>query len=117
MALLQKIKEALGFGSAPAERDEADTEVTVEHEPEDANAEPVGSGSSDGSDGEGEPVAAETDAAASTPAPDFAPTMYSSIHARTPPLAPAATTPAPALFRRSRRDQLRCTIRALVVAR
>ncbi|WP_049984282.1 helix-hairpin-helix domain-containing protein [Halorubrum sp. BV1] len=66
MALLQKIKEALGFGSAPAERDEADTEVTVEHEPDDADAEPPGSGSSDGSDGGGQPVAAETDAAAST---------------------------------------------------
>ncbi|WP_256403033.1 helix-hairpin-helix domain-containing protein [Halorubrum salinum] len=68
MALLQKIKETLGFGSASAERDETDTEVTVEHEPDDADADPVESAPNDGSDGEGEPVAAETDAAASTEA-------------------------------------------------
>ena len=33
MALLQKIKEKLGFGTGSAERDDADTEVTVESDP------------------------------------------------------------------------------------
>ncbi|GAB3701367.1 helix-hairpin-helix domain-containing protein [Halorubrum pallidum] len=80
MALLQKIKETLGFGSASAERDETDAEVTVEHDPEseadsaetapaqseDADAGPAEDDAGDGSDAEDEPVAAETEAAAST---------------------------------------------------
>lgn len=66
MALLKKIKEALGFGSAPPERDGVDTEVTVEHEPDDADTESAADTASTGSEAEGEPVASGTDAAAST---------------------------------------------------
>lgn len=87
MALLQKIKEKLGFGGGSSETGSADTEVTVEHEP-DSSAESSGEsaaepsaevdddGAGDGlpdSDGsaaddpaESEPVATETEAAAST---------------------------------------------------
>jgi len=45
--LLQKIKEKLGFGSGPAEREETDPEVTVEREPEpesEPESEPAGVG-------------------------------------------------------------------------
>ncbi|PSQ56242.1 hypothetical protein BRD22_06360 [Halobacteriales archaeon SW_8_68_21] len=73
MALLQKLKEKLGFGSDSAERESAETEVTVERESEPAAAAAV-SGGDDGADDtegdgetdEAEPVASETEAAAST---------------------------------------------------
>jgi len=47
MALLQKLKEKLGFGSGPAEREETDPEVTVERDSEpasepDPDSEPTG---------------------------------------------------------------------------
>lgn len=58
MALLQKIKEKLGFGTGRAERDETDAEVTVESDPAaDEGAEEPS---------EDEPAAAGTEAAAST---------------------------------------------------
>ncbi|TKX85200.1 helix-hairpin-helix domain-containing protein [Halorubrum sp. SS5] len=91
MALLQKLKEKLGFGSGSGEREAGETEVTVEREsepaaeppaadepaagdsvePDDAeqaesessDAEPAESGADDGVE---EAVAAETEAAAST---------------------------------------------------
>jgi predicted flap endonuclease-1-like 5' DNA nuclease len=73
MALLEKLKEKLGFGSGSAERESAETEVTVERESEPAAAAAV-SGGDDGADDtegdgetdEAEPVAGETEAAAST---------------------------------------------------
>ncbi|MFC7186068.1 helix-hairpin-helix domain-containing protein [Halorubrum yunnanense] len=60
MALLQKIKEKLGFGTGRTERDDTEAEVTVESDPAAEEA----AGSDDREDAE--PVAAGTDAAAST---------------------------------------------------
>lgn len=69
MALLQKLKEKLGFGSGSAERESAEAEVTVERESEPA-ANPTVSETDDGPEDaetdDAEPVAAETEAAAST---------------------------------------------------
>ena len=67
MALLQKIKEKLGFGTGSAERDEADTEVTVESDPaadDEAGTDDRGEAGTDDR-GEAEP-AAGAEAAAST---------------------------------------------------
>jgi len=68
MALLQKIKEKLGFGSGPTEREKTDPEVTVERESEpepESTDEPDESTEDEESAGD-DPVAAETEAAAST---------------------------------------------------
>ncbi|QWC19649.1 helix-hairpin-helix domain-containing protein [Halorubrum sp. 2020YC2] len=72
MALLQKLKEKLGFGSGSAERESGETEVTVERE-----SEPAAEASAEATDEQpprtgvdeegGEPAAAAaTEAAAST---------------------------------------------------
>jgi predicted flap endonuclease-1-like 5' DNA nuclease len=60
MALLQKIKEKLGFGTGSAERDDADTEVTVESDPA-----ADGEAGTEGRE-ETDPAAAGAEAAAST---------------------------------------------------
>ncbi|MUW15881.1 helix-hairpin-helix domain-containing protein [Halorubrum sp. CBA1125] len=74
MALLQKLKEKLGFGSGPTEREDTNAEVTVEHEPEAAagstdeavpGADEAVSDDDEAAD-DSSAVAAETDAAAST---------------------------------------------------
>ena len=74
MALLQKLKEKLGFGSGSSERESGETEVTVERESEPAAPDGDEPGpevdESAGVDGNaeagGDAVAAETEAAAST---------------------------------------------------
>ena len=79
MALLQKLKEKLGFGNGSAERESVETEVTVERESEPAvdaavsegddgadDAETDDAESDDAESDDAEPVAAGTEAAAST---------------------------------------------------
>lgn len=60
MALLKKLKEKLGIGGSGDEPARSDTEVTVEHEPDEESA------STESDESVDEPVATETDAAAST---------------------------------------------------
>ena len=79
MALLQKLKEKLGFGSGSSERESGETEVTVERESDPAAEAPEEGGEptdeagsaaavadEDAPEENGEPAAAETEAAAST---------------------------------------------------
>jgi len=70
MALLQKIKEKLGFGSGPTEREKTDPEVTVERESEpepESTDEPDESTEDEESAGD-DPVAADDGTAADRPA-------------------------------------------------